>query len=109
MTCSNFEQSSVNALIDQAISIAKLAPESPYADIVEADHLAADAGQDLELRDDTQLDSAALFGTAKALEEAALSVKGVEQCRGAMAAAGDSSFALLTSNGFSGIIKQSSL
>ena len=107
MTCSNFEQSSVDALIEQAISIAKLAPESTYADIVESKHLATDTKQDLEQWDDTQLDSAALFETAKALEEAALSVKGVEQCRGAMAGAGDSSFALRTSHGFSGIIRQS--
>ena len=108
MTCSNFEQNSVDALIERAISIAKLAPESTYADLVEADHLATDTGLDLEPWDDTQLGGAALFETAKALEEAALSVKGVEQCRAAMAAAGDSSFALLTSNGFSGLIKQSS-
>ena len=106
MTCSNFDQSSVNALIDQAIAIAKLAPESPYADIVGPDALATDTGQDLELWDNTPLDSAALFETAKTLEEAALSVKGVEQCRGAMAGAGDSSFGLLTSNGFSGLIRQ---
>lgn len=106
MTCSNFDPKSVNALIEQTISIAKLAPESAYADIVAAEHLAKDVGQDLEQWDETQLDSEALFETAKALEEAALSVKGVEQCRGAMAGAGDSSFALRTSNGFSGIIRQ---
>ena len=107
MTCSNFEKSSVDALIEQAISIAKLAPESTYADIVEPEHFATESTQDLEQWDDTHLDSAALFETAKTLEEAALSVKGVEQCRGAMAGAGDSSFALRTSHGFSGIIKQS--
>lgn len=106
MTCSNFDPQSVNTLIDQTISIAKLAPESAYADIVNAEHLAKDTGQDLEQWDETHLDSEALFETAKALEEAALSVKGVEQCRGAMAGAGDSSFALRTSNGFSGIIRQ---
>ena len=108
MTCSNFEQNSVNSLIEQAISIAKLAPESSYEDIVASDHLTTNLGQDLEQWDDTQLDTATLFETAKELEEAALSVKGVEQCRGAMAGAGDSSFALRTSNGFSGIIKQTS-
>jgi PmbA protein len=89
-----------DALAAQAVAMAKVVPEDPYAGLAE-EAAPADPGP-LELADDAEPDAAALVARAAAAEEAALAVPGVTNSEGAEAGWGRTEIVLVTSAGFVG-------
>ena len=91
----------LEALIDRAIAIAKIAPEDKYCGLADPALLARQI-PDLDLDDGSDVGSEALAERAREAEEAALSVAGVTNSGGAGASFGRSHVALATSTGFAG-------
>ena len=69
-----------DALAERAVAMARVAPEDPYAGLADASALARDFPE-LDLIDARVPDVAALERSARAAEQAALGVKGVDQVR----------------------------
>ena len=92
----------VGALVGRAISMARNAPENPYAELAPAESLATGAFPDLELTDSTELSAHELLEMSLEAEAATLNVAGVSSSGGASASSSGSSFVLATSNGFEG-------
>jgi len=88
-------------LAERAVAMAKVSPENPFEGEAEAPLLARNLRR-LGLYDNFTPGMADLEADARALEEAALAVKGVSNSGGAMAAYGVSGLVLATSAGFSG-------
>ena len=91
----------LKVLAERAVAMAKASPDDPYATLADSADLST-SHPDLGLFDPTEVPSADLTDTAMALEEAALSVKGVTKSAGAGASASMGGLVLVTSNGFSG-------
>jgi PmbA protein len=89
------------ALAERAVAMARVAPEDPYAGLADAS-LLAHQFPDLDLIDGAMPDVTALERTARAAEDAALSVTGVTKSGGASASAGIGGMVLATSHGFRG-------
>ncbi len=94
-------------LAERAVSMARVAPEDPYAGLADA-ALLAKQFPDLDLVDPELPDTATFERQARAAEEAALSVKGVTKSGGANAGAGIGGMVLVTSHGFRGSYVRSS-
>ena len=92
----------VDALVRRAISMARNAPEDPYAELVPSGSLARGPFPDLELIDTTELSANDLLEMSLEAEAAALNVTGVSNSGGASAVSSGSCFVLATSNGFEG-------
>ncbi len=86
---------------EQAVAMAKAAPEDPWIGLAEPDALARD-WPDLDLADTFDIDEKQLQEMALACEAAALDVKGVTRSAGAGASASRSLVVLATSTGFLG-------
>ena len=97
------DSADVDALVERAVSMAKNAPEDPYAELVPIETLARGPFPDLELVDATVMTADDLLEKAVAAEAAMLSVKGVSSSGGASAGSSGSLFILATSNGFEGV------
>jgi PmbA protein len=88
----------------RAVAMARAAPVDPYCGLAGADALSAvrdAAGLDLEDAQEAP-DPAALEAMARAVEDAALSVKGVVQVEQASASASRERIVIVQSNGFEG-------
>ena len=94
-------------LVERAVSMAKVAPEDPYCGLAPEDRLAK-KWPDLDLFDDYEYDTEALYGIAAETEEAALAVDGVTNSNGAGAGWSSAEVAIATSHGFAGTYKSSS-
>lgn len=93
----------LDALVERAVAMARVAPEDPYAGLADPAMLAADTdAAALEIYDPAEVDEARLTDMAREAEDAARSVSGVTNSGGASAGAADSVFALVASNGFYG-------
>jgi len=95
------------ALAERAVSMARVAPEDPYAGLADA-ALLAKQFPDLDLIDLELPDVATLERQARAAEQAALAVKGITKSGGASAGAGIGGMVLVTSHGFRGSYVRSS-
>lgn len=101
VSSSDLSPSSIQALAERAVAMAKLAPEDPYCGLPDEALLSTPGGADkLDVWDDTVMDPVTLKTRAHELEAAALSVKGVSQAEGANASWMTSAFAYATSHGF---------
>jgi PmbA protein len=87
-------------LAEQAVDMARVVPEDPYAGL--ADAPAPNNVDMLELDDAVSYDESILLTRAAAAEEASLAVSGVTNSEGASAGAGRTEICLATSRGFSG-------
>ncbi len=94
-------------LAAQAVAMARVVPEDPFAGL-DADPRPAPAAAALDLADAAEPDVAALIARAAEAEEAALSVPGVTNSEGAEAGFGRSEIALVTSAGFAGTYARTS-
>lgn len=90
-----------DALAARAVAMARVAPEDPYADLVEEGRLAR-AIADLDMVDASTPDAAELTRRALACEDAARAVAGVTNSGGASASWSLAGLVLVTSHGFSG-------
>ena len=89
------------ALAERAVAMARVAPEDPFADLIEPEMLAT-AFADLDLLDTSTPTAADLTALALAAEDAARAVPGVTNSGGAHAGWSLGGLVLVTSHGFSG-------
>ncbi len=89
------------ALAERAVAMARVAPEDPFADLIEPEMLAT-AFADLDLLDTSAPTAADLTALALAAEDAARAVPGVTNSGGAHAGWSLGGLVLVTSHGFSG-------
>jgi len=95
----------VGEAIERVIAMAKAAPEDPYCGLADPSEIAKDFPE-AEMADAFEIGAKRLTELAREAEEAALSVKGVEQCEGAEAGASQTHIVLAASNGFSGAYRR---
>lgn len=99
VSSSDFKAETLKELAERAVSMAKIAPEDPFAALATPDLFATDF-PDLDLYDGIEPTPEWLQEKAAATEAAALAVKGVTNTEGADAAYSRNRMALVTSNGF---------
>jgi len=103
VSSSDLSASSIQALAERAVAMAKLAPEDPFCGLPDASLLSAPGGAEaLDVWDDTVMNPVLLKTRAHELEAAALSIAGVAQAEGANASWTTSAFSYATSHGFRG-------
>ncbi len=100
VSASSIDRAAFARLAEQAVAMAKVVPEDPYAEIPNAPP-APDAGF-LELDDPVEPSADLLIERATAAEEAALAVPGITNSEGASASWSRSISVLATSHGFLG-------
>lgn len=97
----------LDELVDRAIAMARNMPEDEFCGLADPTLLATGIPE-LDICDETELDSETLTSLAGETEEAALAVDGVTNSEGGGASFGHSSIALATSDGFRGAYSSSS-
>jgi PmbA protein len=102
---SDFSNKSVDALVERAVAMAKIAPEDPYCGLAEPGQLVRSL-VDLDTEDPMAPSAELLDERASAVEEAALAVKGITNSEGGSASWGSSRSYLAATNGFSGSVTQ---
>lgn len=101
VSSSDLSPSSIQALAERAVAMAKLAPEDPFCGLPDDALLSAPGGASkLDVWDDTQMNPVTLKSRAHELEAAVLSVEGVNQAEGANASWSTSAFTYASSQGF---------
>ena len=98
---SNDVKADVAGLAERAVTMARAAPEDPFAGLADRAQLARDI-PDLDLLDPDLPSVTLLEERAKRAESAALAVEGVTKSGGASASAGIGGIVLVTSQGFRG-------
>jgi len=93
--------SSLEALVERAVSMARAVPEDPFCGIADKSEISL-SFPDVESADTKEFSAEELLDMARATEEAALAVKGVTNSSGAHAGYGSGNMALVASNGFVG-------
>jgi PmbA protein len=93
--------STLDELVDRAVSMAKLAPEDVYSGIADPSEIAK-IWPEFEMADTFEPQPEQLIATVRAAEEAALAVKGVTNSEGAEAGFSASDVTFVASNGFEG-------
>ncbi len=91
----------LDALVERAVSMARVVPDDPYCGLADPAQLAGD-WPELDLLDPEEPAPELLIERARACEEAALAVDGVTNSEGASAGWGSSRASLVASNGFAG-------
>jgi len=104
---SDLSDEALAILVDRCLSMAREAPEDPYAGLAPDDLLQRGAPPELEAGDERDPDPTELKARALEAERAALGVDGVTNSSGAGASASASTTALATSGGFSGAYRGS--
>lgn len=99
---SDLSDAALDELADRAVSMARAAPEDPYAGLAPQDRLLTGALPDLDLVDPAALSPRDLRALALEMEEALRAHPGVTNSEGASASAGEAVVALATSHGFAG-------
>src|SRR5215471_14730569 len=94
-------------LVERAVAMARTVPEDPYCGIADPSEIAR-GWPHLDMLDLEEPSAEVLIERARAAEEAALAVKGVNNSEGAEAGWGRSRIALAASNGFAGSYEGSS-
>lgn len=91
----------LDALVERAVSMARVVPDDPYCGLAEPEQL-AESWPELDLLDPEEPAPEILIERAQRCEAAALAVPGVTNSNGATAGWGSSRATLVASNGFSG-------
>ena len=101
VSSSDISQRGVADLPERAVAMARLAPEDKFAGLAPKERLAQSI-PDLDIEDNHEPSADALVDSARAVEAAALAVKGITNSEGGSASYGRSAIALATSEGFFG-------
>ena len=88
-------------LAERAVSMARVAPENPYAGLADKELLATEFVE-LDVLDNTEITPEQLTEDAKSAEESGVAIAGVSKSGGASASCTFSGLVLATSHGFSG-------
>ncbi len=99
---SDLAKEALEELVGRAVTMAREAPEDPFAGLAPTELLAASPFPDLDTIDSVQIDPAGLRALALEAEAAALAVEGVTNSSGSGANESATTVALATSTGFSG-------
>lgn len=99
---SDLSPEALSTLAERAVSMAREAPEDPYAGLAPEDRLMRDPLPPLEIDDGEEPTPASLRERALAAEDAARAIAGVTNSEGAGASAARAVFAMATSHGFAG-------
>lgn len=99
---SDLSDEALGVLVERCLSMAREAPEDPYAGLAPTEFLQRGDLPPLDSEDVTEVDPAKLRARALETEKAALAVEGVTNSSGVGASASASTIALATSGGFSG-------
>lgn len=99
---SDLSDEALGVLVDRCLSMAREAPEDPFAGLAPEELLERGKLPDLEAGDGRDPDPAELKARALDAENAALAVEGVTNSSGAGASSSAATTALATSGGFSG-------
>ncbi len=105
---SDFSSTSIDALIDRTVAMARLAPEDKFAGLAPDDLLTSRPFAVFDTNDGQHVTPEALKERALAAEDAALSVAGVTNSQGGSASVGHGVSAIATSAGFAGATTGSS-
>ena len=108
VSTTDHSKASLEALVDRAVAMAKVAPDDPYCGLADSELLLKGPAPDLETYDSHVLDTEALIHMAAEAEDAARAVKGVTNSEGAGAEWGAGRVTLATSAGFANGYKTSS-
>jgi len=106
VSATEFSSSSIDALVERAVAMARIAPEDPYCGLAEPGQLIR-AVVDLETAADDEPSAETLDERAAKAEDAARAMPGVTNSEGAQASWGRSRSYLAASNGFSGSVAHS--
>jgi len=90
-------------LVERVVAMARMAAEDRYAGLAPAERLARGAHRNLDLFDPSEPGPEALEARARRAEESALAVAGITNSGGASASWSNSSWRLMTSEGFTGL------
>ncbi len=101
VSSTDFSRDGVAALPERAVAMAKLAPEDKFACLAPRDRLAR-SFPDLDIEDAAEPPADTLVERARAVEDAAMAVKGITNSEGGGASFGRTAIALATSEGFVG-------
>jgi PmbA protein len=99
VSSTDLSRSALDALTEQAVAMARVAPEDPHCGLADESLLARDT-LDLDLLDAHESDAEELYARAAETEDAARAVAGITNSEGADASWGRSTVALATSGGF---------
>jgi PmbA protein len=105
---SDFSGTSIDALIERTVAMARLAPEDRFAGLAPDALLASGPFAVFDTNDGQDVSPEALKSRALAAEESALAVQGVTNSQGGSASVGHGVSALATSAGFAGATTGSS-
>jgi PmbA protein len=108
VSTTDHSKASLEALVDRAVAMAKVAPDDPYCGLADPELLLKGAAPDLDTYDSHVLDTETLIRMAAEAEDAARAVKGVTNSEGAGAEWGAGRITLATSAGFANGYKTSS-
>ena len=106
VSTTDMKPESLDKLIERVVSMAKVAPEDPYARIAHDSEITT-SNPKIELFDPSEPSAEKLIERASLAEESALSVTGVTNSEGGEAAWSDTTIMLATSNGFKGTYRRS--
>lgn len=107
VSSSDLSDEALRTLIERCLSMAREAPEDPYAGLAPEELLQRGEFPPIDGFDPREPDPAELRARALEAETAALAVKGITNSSGAGASASASTVALATSGGFSGAYRTS--
>ena len=106
ISTTDIKTKSLDTLIERVVSMAKVAPEDPFARIATKDEITISI-PNIDLFDPSEPTAQTLIERASLAEEAALAVKGVTNSEGGEAAWSATKVILATSNGFYGTYERS--
>lgn len=106
VTANSVDPTTLNTLVDQAITMARVVPEDPYCGLADVTQLARNV--QAPALDETVPSLEQLKNMALEAEAAALNTPGVTMSEGATASWGQSEFVLATTHGFSSGYRSSS-
>lgn len=108
VSTTDHSKAALDALVDRAVAMAKVAPDDPYCGLADSALLLKGEAPDLDTYDSHVLDTEALIRMAEEAEDAARAVEGVTNSEGAGAEWGAGRITLATSDGFANGYKTSS-
>lgn len=108
VSTTDLQPNNIEKLVEQAISMAKILPEDPYAELPSPSNKTYIDPKDLDLYDPTEQSTKEMLEQAKAVEAAATSVKGITNSMGGSCSYGKTAMILANSKGFFGSYQRTS-
>jgi PmbA protein len=100
VSASDLSPDGLKRLVERCVAMARLAPDDPYAGLAPEDRLLKGEPKDLQMYDPAEPPAETLEGQARAIEDAARSVKGVTNSEGGSASWSFNRWVTATSSGF---------